>query len=140
MPITRSGFFNKVPGQSFFMGQQIYLWSWLCFVRCIFLIFFHFFYVVVSSVFKGRRKCAMLYFWRPSGEIRDRLIGKITMFSDEIFTKPGQIQSCKFSFSLFDQVSFRSNVVSIKCGFDRVSFRSNGVLIVLYLCTNTQVY
>ena len=93
---------------------------------------------------------------RPLAEIRDRFKGKIYFFGDyyvfetknrqnrdrfkvktffrdyygfwdEKLTKSGQIQSCKFSHSLFDQVSFRSNIVSIKCrsikcGFDQVPF------------------
>ena len=50
-------------------------------------------------------------------------------FWDEKSTTLGQIQSCKCSFSLFCQPSFRSSVVSIKCRFDQVSFRSSVVSI-----------
>ena len=53
------------------------------------------------------------------------------VFGTKKLTELGQIQSCKFSHSLFDQVLFRSSVVSIKCRFDQASFRSNVVLIKL---------
>ena len=38
--MSRPGFLNKVPGQGIFRGQQIYLLSWLYFVRCLLLPFF----------------------------------------------------------------------------------------------------
>ena len=42
---------------------------------------------------------------------RKALFLRSLYFWDEKLTKPGQKQSCKFSLSLFDQVSFRSIVV-----------------------------
>ena len=72
---------------------------------------------------------------------REDLFSEITMFWGQKLTKLRQIpnedlcvlgpkidqiekiQSCKFSLLLFNQVSFRSNVVSIKCCFDQVSIR-----------------
>ena len=54
---------------------------------------------------------------------------RLLYFWDKKLTKLEQIQSCKFFLSLFGQMLFRSNVVSIKCRFDLVSFRSNVVLI-----------
>ena len=47
---------------------------------------------------------------------------KMTMFLGQKLTKLGQIQSCKFSYSLFDQLSFRSSVVSIECCLDQLPF------------------
>ena len=46
---------------------------------------------------------------------------RLQCFWDEKLTKPGQIQSCKFSLSLFDQVSF-DQVSFDQLSFDQLSF------------------
>ena len=70
--------------------------------------------------------------WRLLKEIKNRFKERPFLrslcFWDRKLTKLGQNQSCKF-FSLLDQVSFQSNVVSIKCCFDQMSFRSSVVSI-----------
>ena len=112
-------------------------------------IFLHSFYIVVSYL--GRALCHRLTEtpWRLFGKIRDRFKGKVFFgnhyvlgkknlqnlffrdhcFWDEKLIIPGQIQSCKFSLSLFDQVSFQSTVVSIKCRFNQLLFRSSVISI-----------
>ena len=55
--MSRPGFLNKVHGQSIFRGQQVYLLSWLCFVKCLLLPYFlPSFYIVVINVFTEREK------------------------------------------------------------------------------------
>ena len=54
--MSRSGFFNKVPGQSIFRGQQVDLLSWLCLLDAYCCHFLHFFYIIVSYL---RGHCAM---------------------------------------------------------------------------------
>ena len=56
--MLRLAFPNKVPDKAFLGEQQVDLLSWLCFVRCLLLPFFTSFYIVVSSVFRGKQ-CAI---------------------------------------------------------------------------------
>ena len=110
-------------------------------------IFSSFFNILVSSVFRGKRKLCHgpilgeflkksetdskgkpffrdhNVFGMKTRQNRNRskvkkLFSKITMFLEQKLTKPGQIHTCKFSLSLFDHISFRSNVVSFNCLFD----------------------
>ena len=143
--MLKSGFLSKVFGQSIFRGQQVDLLSWLCFVRCLLLAFFAFFYIVVSIVFRGvmrhgptLRKIKDRFNEKTFFEITvflERKIDKIgtdsklrlflrsLCFWNEKLTKLGQIQSCKSSLII------QSSVVSIKYRFDPVWFQTNIVSI-----------
>ena len=77
---------------------------------------------------------AWLYLWRPPVKIRDRFKGKTFFFKllcfwDQNSTKAGQIESYKFSLLFFDQVTFRSNFVLIKCCFNQILFGSSVISI-----------
>ena len=97
----------------------------------------HFLYsifIVVGSVFRGRGEfCMALPLetpWKNQRQIqRKDLFLRLLCFWDKNSTKAGQIESYKFSLLFFDQVTFRSNFVLIKCCFDQISFRSIVVLI-----------
>ena len=93
--MSRSGFLRTSVGKAFLAGQQVNLFSWLCFVRCLLLPFFAFFFILVSYL-KG--DCVVAYPCRPFAKIKDRFKGKTYFFSDYyIFgTKLGQIQSNYF--------------------------------------------
>ena len=156
--MSMSGFFKKVPGQSIFRGQQVDFLSWLCFVRCPLLPFFCIF-LQCSHLFMGggalchgptlaeflqksetdskKRsiflKITMFLEQKKStkpGQIQSKdLFLEIIMFLGQKIDEMGQIQSCKFCLSLFDQMSFQSSVVLLKYCFDQMSFRLSVTLI-----------
>ena len=79
--MSRSEFFNKVPGKEFLGEQEVDFLSWLCFVRCLLLPFFlHSIYVVVSYSEMGI--VPWLHLYRPFPKIRDIFKGKIHLFKD----------------------------------------------------------
>ena len=64
--------------KSFFRGQQVHFLARLCFVRCLLLPFFAFFFHY-TQLFRGRH-CAMAHLWRLLSEIRDKFKEKFYFF------------------------------------------------------------
>ena len=130
--MSRSELSNKVPRQSIFRETRsrflviVSLDAYCC--------HFFAFFLHCSELFREGEIVSWAYACRPLAEIRDRFKGETYIqilrfiileslcFGEKKSTKLGQIQSRKFSLLLFDQMWFRSNVVSIKCHFDQVSF------------------
>ena len=117
--------------------------SRLCFIRCLLLPFFAFFLYCSQLFKKGVGIVPWPHFCRPFAEIREGFKGKTYFFRDHsvfrmkilknwdrfnvvnfLFIIRSNVVSIKFVLikGYFDQVSFRSSVVSIKSRFDQVSF------------------